>query len=77
MQGNTPAQTEVCRRAFLGHGASVLGGAALSSLLSSQQLPGAAADAVRPGLVRPLHFPAKAAGDLPLHGGGTVASGDL
>ena len=60
MQGNTPAQTEVCRRAFLGHGASVLGGAALSSLLSSQQLPGAAADVARPGLVRPLHFPPKA-----------------
>ena len=60
MQSDTPAQTELCRRAFLGHGASVLGAAALTSLLSSQQLPGAAADAVRPGLVRPLHFPAKA-----------------
>ena len=60
MQSDTPAQTELCRRAFLGHGASVLGAAALTSLLSSQQLPGAAADAIRPGLVRPLHFPAKA-----------------
>ena len=60
MQNNLPDQTELCRRAFLGHGANVLGGAALASLLSPGGLRGADADPARPGLLRPLHFPPRA-----------------
>ena len=60
MQNNTPIQTELCRRAFLGHGANVLGGAALASLLSSGDLRGADAVPARPDLLQPLHFPPRA-----------------
>ena len=60
MENNLPDQTDLCRRTFLGHGASALGAAALSSLLSPAGAAASGGDPSRPGLLRPLHFPAKA-----------------